>query len=220
MTSAAHRDALLLPTAVGHMEVLMDLPSTEAPLGVAMVAHPQPLLGGSAQHKVPAFLARALRDAGWVVARPNFRGVGRSSGAHDHGEGEALDLLALARHLRLEHPGLPLGLVGFSFGAFVQSWVAKALADQGCPAEEVCLTGMPAGEIIGARHYAPATGFGDALVVHGEWDERVPLSSVMDWARSQSQPVVVVPGADHFFSGKLPVLRQLVLGRLAASCRR
>lgn len=220
MTSAAHRDALLLPTEVGHMEVLMDRPNAERPIGIAMVAHPQPLLGGSAQHKVPAFLARALRDAGWVVARPNFRGVGRSAGVHDHGEGEALDLLLLVRHLRQEHPGLPLALVGFSFGAFVQSWVAKALADEGCPADDVCLTGMPSGEIIGARHYAPATGLGDALVVHGECDERVPLGSVMDWARSQSQPVVVIPGADHFFSGKLHVLRQVVLDRLAVSCRR
>ena len=51
----------------------------------------------------------------------------------------------------------------------------------------------------------------DALVVHGELDMRVPLGAVLDWARPQGRPVVVVPGAEHFFTGKLHILRQLVL---------
>jgi alpha/beta superfamily hydrolase len=69
----------LVDGPVGAMEVVFDAPA-RTPRGVAIVAHPQPLLGGSATHKIPQLLARALRDDGWLVARPNFRGVGASQG--------------------------------------------------------------------------------------------------------------------------------------------
>ncbi len=202
--------ASVLGGPVGAMEVVFDLPKSGA-VGVAVVAHPQPLLGGNALHKVPQVLARGLSDAGWVVARPNFRGVGRSTGVHDEGRGETDDLLALVTQLREARPGLPLLLAGFSFGAFVQARVSHALAEQRAPAWRTCLAGMPFGEVDGGRVYETPDGFADALVVHGENDERVPLRSVLDWARPKAQPVVVVPGADHFFSGRLPLLRALVV---------
>ena len=205
---------VLVDGPAGAMEVLVDAPRA-APLGIAVVTHPQPLLGGTAMHKVPHVLARALRDEGWLAVRPNFRGVGASQGAHDGGIGETEDVLALVDLLRESRPGLPLALVGFSFGAFVQSRVARALADRGAPARRVVLAGLPNGEVEGQRRYVPESGLADALVVHGENDERVALSAVLDWARPQSQPVVVIPGADHFFTGRLPVLRALVLAHLA-----
>ena len=212
LTSGTH----LVDGPAGAIELITDLPRREAPLGIAVVCHPQPLLGGSAMHKVPHLLARALAEAGWISVRPNFRGVGRSAGAHDEGRGETEDMLALHR-LLLAHaqPGLRLALIGFSFGAFVQARVARALADAGSPAWRVCLAGMPFGEVEGGRRYdTPQETLPEALVIHGEQDERVPLSAVLDWARPAVQPVVVVPGADHFFTGKLPVLRSLVLGHL------
>ena len=202
----------LLDGPVGTIEVVFDIPKS-APRGVALVAHPQPLLGGHALHKVPHVLARALCDEGWLVARPNFRGVGRSAGTHDEGRGETDDLLALSAQLRAAQPNLPLALAGFSFGAFVQARVARTLADQGKPAWRTCLAGMPFGE-AGGRRYDPPGALPDALVIHGELDERVPLQSVLEWARPAVQPVVVVPGADHFFSGRLPLLRALVLSHL------
>lgn len=205
--------ASLLDGSAGPMEVLFDLPKAAAQ-GIAIVAHPQPLLGGNATHKVPHVLARGLCDAGWLVARPNFRGVGASAGIHDAGRGETDDLLALCDQLRGARPGLPLALVGFSFGAFVQACVSRALADRRAPAWRTCLAGMPFGEVDGGRRYDTPDGVPDALVVHGEHDERVPLLSVLDWARPTGQPVVVVPGADHFFTGRLPVLRTLVLSHL------
>jgi uncharacterized protein len=204
----------LIAGPVGAMEVLLDTP-LDTPRGIAIVTHPQPLLGGSARHKVPHTLARALREAGWLVARPNFRGVGASVGAHDHGIGETDDVLALAAQLRVLHPNLALALIGFSFGAFVQSRVAHTLANGGVPAVCVVLAGLPSGEVEGQRRYAPEANLSDALIVHGEYDERVALSGVLDWARPQGQPVVVVPGADHSFTGRLPVLRDLVLKHLA-----
>lgn len=203
----------LLQGPAGPMEVVFDLPA--APLrGIAIVAHPQPLLGGSAVHKVPQVLARGLGEAGWLVARPNFRGVGRSAGSHDAGRGETDDLVALSQQLRGTQPGLPLALVGFSFGAFVQARVSDELARRGVPAWRTCLAGMPSGVVEGGRQYDPPASLSDALVVHGEQDERVPLRAVLDWARPTAQPVVVVPGADHFFAGRLPVLRSLVLAHV------
>jgi uncharacterized protein len=211
---AAHDSgARLLDGPAGPIEVVFDSPKGGVQ-GIGLVAHPQPLLGGTALHKLPQFLARGLADAGWWVARPNFRGVGRSAGTHDAGEGETEDLLVLCEMLRAAQPGLRLALVGFSFGAYVQARVARVLAERGMPAWRVVLAGMPSGEVDGARRYDPPQGIADALVVHGELDERVPLQGLLDWARPQAQPVVVVPGADHFFSGKLPVLRALLLSHL------
>ena len=70
------------------------------PRGIAVVAHPQPLLGGNATHKIPHLLARALRRCGLARARPNFRGVGGSQGTHDGGVGETDDMLAVVARLR------------------------------------------------------------------------------------------------------------------------
>jgi alpha/beta superfamily hydrolase len=209
MPSGAH----IFEGAAGSMEVVIDAPPGN-PCGIAIVAHPQPLMGGHAMHKVPHLLARALCDAGWLVARPNFRGVGRSEGVHDEGIGETQDLLLLHRQLVMAHPGLRMALVGFSFGAFVQARVACELAARGEAPWRICLAGMPSGPVEGGRQYETPTELPDALIVHGEQDERVPLAAVLDWARPQARPVMVVPGADHFFTGKLPTLRKLVLSHL------
>jgi len=209
----------------GHLEVLIDPPqpfqaaspdppSSSDRKGLAVVLHPQPLLGGSARHKVPDYLAKGLAAQGWAVLRPNFRGVGQSTGVHDEGRGESDDVLALVQQLQRQHPNDRLALVGFSFGAFVAARVCHALHAAGHPPWRTGLLGMPSGEVPAGRRYDTPTHLPHALVVHGELDESVPLASVMDWARPASQPVVVVPGADHFFTGRLPLLRELVLNHL------
>lgn len=205
---------LLVEGPAGAIEVVIDAP-VQHPRGIVVVAHPQPLLGGNATHKIPHLLARAMRDAGWLAARPNFRGVRASEGTHDGGIGETEDVLALIAQLREAHPDLPLALIGFSFGAFVMSRVARRLADRGEPARRVVLAGLPVGEVEGQRRYMPEGGLPDTLIVHGENDERVALGAVLDWARPQSQSVVVIPGADHFFTGRLPMLRALALSHIA-----
>ncbi len=205
---------MLVTGPAGQLEVIVDAPESASPCGLAVVAHPQPLLGGSAEHKLPQFMARALRDRGWLVLRPNFRGVGASEGLHDQGLGETDDLLVLVNSVSAGMPGLPLALVGFSFGAFVQSRVAERLLAAGRPAQAVMVAGMPAGDVEGGRHYDTGPAVPGMLVVHGEYDERVPLSAVLDWARPQRQPVTVVPGAGHVFTGRLPLLRDLLIGHL------
>lgn len=213
-TQAPGRQAPLFETRQGNMELLVDVPG--APLkGIALIAHPQPLLGGSARHKIPFSLARALSDDAWLAIRPNFRGVGRSEGEHDQGEGESDDLLCLVHALRDVWPALPIALIGFSFGAYVQARVANALAQSGQPAEYVVLLGLPVGLVPDGRFYATPSLASDTLLIHGEHDEHAPLALLSAHVRKPPIPIVMVPGADHFFSNGMAQLLALVRQKLA-----
>ncbi|HKA40108.1 MAG TPA: alpha/beta hydrolase [Burkholderiales bacterium] len=168
--------------------------------GFALIAHPNPVQGGTKDNKVVTTLAKALFGLGYVAARPNFRGVGASAGKFDEGRGETDDLLAVAAYLKREYGDLPFVLAGFSFGSFVQTRVAKRLQP-----ERMLLVG-PAVNRFPAETVPPAT-----LVIHGEHDDVVPLAAVLDWARPQQLPVVVVPGGEHFFHGRLNLLSDIVV---------
>ncbi len=202
---------LLLDGPDGKIEVFVDLPAgDEMPRGIALVAHPHPLFGGTADNKVVTTLARALRGKGCVTLRPSFRGVGGSQGAHDHGDKETGDLLAVLAWAQQRWGILPLTLAGFSFGAFVMTRVAKKLADQQHAARWMILVGTAAGYIKGARSYATEAVAPGTLVIHGAQDTTVPLANVLAWAEPLELPVVVVPGADHFFHRKLHILQDIV----------
>ncbi|MFT4102401.1 MAG: alpha/beta fold hydrolase, partial [Burkholderiaceae bacterium] len=133
----SHDGIRLWPGPMGPIELLVDGSAT-ARRGIAIIAHPQPLLGGSARHKVPHFLARTVADDGWLAIRPNFRGVGGSGGVHDAGVGETDDLVALCEAARAAAPGRPLALIGVSFGAYVCARAARRLADAGVAASRTC----------------------------------------------------------------------------------
>ena len=168
--------------------------------GIALIAHPHPLQGGAKDNKVVTTLAKVFFALGHVVARPNFRGVGASAGSHDEGRGEADDLIAVASHLKREYGELPLLLAGFSFGSFVQTRVAQRLH----PGSLVLVA--PAVNRFTAESVPRET-----LVIHGELDDVVPLAAVLEWARPQSLPVVVIPGGEHYFHGRLNLLAEIVL---------
>ncbi|WP_323001480.1 alpha/beta hydrolase [Denitromonas sp.] len=206
-------ESVLLNGPAGSIEVLIDAPAEVR--GIALVAHPHPLFGGANTNKVAHTLARTLRDLGYATLRPNFRGVGKSEGTHDHGIAETEDLLSVIAWAHSRWGMLPLALGGFSFGAFVQTRVAKRLADGVTPVERMVLVGLATGEVTGARQYSTETVPPDTLVIHGEADETVALANVLDWARPQVLPIVVVPGADHFFHGKLHHIRDLINQRWA-----
>ena len=180
--------------AAGRIECAVDEPDG-AERGVALIAHPHPLFGGSLDNKVVQTLARALIELGYEAWRPNFRGVGQTEGVHDEGRGELEDLAAVLDSIKTEK----FVLAGFSFGASL----AAQLAQKRKP-EWLVLVGVGITRIM-----APPVPAG-TLVIHGENDDTVPLAAVMDWARPQELPVVVVPGADHFFHRKLQILRALV----------
>lgn len=145
---------------------------------------------------------------GYTAVRFNFRGVGASAGEHDAGIGEAEDMLSVVRQVA---PEGPIALAGFSFGAFVTSHVLAGLWNEG-RVEKAVLVGTAASRFSVAP--VPPEAHDRTLVVHGEADDTVPLSAVMDWARPQILPVTVVPGGGHFFHGQLPLLKSLVVRHL------
>ena len=195
----ASLERLMIPGAAGHIEVDVNDPATGR-RGVALIAHPNPVQGGTKDNKVVTTLAKAFYHLGYVAARPNFRGVGKSEGQHDEGRGETEDLLTVAEHLRKRYGDIPLVLAGFSFGSFVQTRVAKRVT-----AKRLVLVGP-------AVNRFPAESVRvDTLVIHGEKDDVVPLETVLDWARPQQLPVLVVPGGEHFFHGRLTLLAQIVV---------
>ncbi len=209
----AQTERLLLDGPVGAIEALSDAPQLVAgavPRGVAIIAHPHPLFGGTMDNKVVQTLARAFVQCGWRAVRFNFRGVGATVGAHDEGRGEAQDLLAVVQQCA---PQGPLALAGFSFGSFVMSQALLSLWPQR-QIEKLVFVGTAASRFQVAT--LPPEAHERTLVVHGEHDDTVPLSSVMDWARPQVLPVTVIPGGSHFFHGQLPLLKNLVVRHLSS----
>lgn len=199
-----------LQGGAGLIEALRDVPSEGAVRGTVVIAHPHPLFGGTMQNKVVQTLARAFVQCGWQAVRFNFRGVGTSAGVYDEGRGEAADMLSVVAQVA---PEGPLALAGFSFGAFVTSHVAQALQAQRS-LDKLVLVGTAASRFSVAP-VAPEW-HERTLVLHGEQDDTVALSSVMDWARPQTLPVTVIPGVEHFFHGQLPLLKSLVVRHLQA----
>lgn len=204
----------LIDGPAGRIEIAIDYPTgfadegaLESARGIALIAHPHPLFGGTPDNKVAQTLAKAFVELGYVAMRPSFRGVGATEGTHDHGNGETDDLVETIVWARSRYGELPVALAGFSFGAFVQSRVAKRMTP-----ERMVLVGMPNGLVTGGRTYHSEPVPPDTIVVHGEKDETAPLANVLEWARPQELPVVLVPGADHFFHRKLHVLRNIVKG--------
>jgi alpha/beta superfamily hydrolase len=198
MSGALER--IFIDGAAGRIETVLERPAG-APRGAALVAHPHPLYGGTLDNKVVQTLARTFVELGYVALRPNFRGVGASEGVHDEGRGETEDLLRVAAHAKEAFGDSPLVLAGFSFGAAVQTQVAQRVSPHRVVLVAVAVGRFPSESVPG-----------DSIVIHGERDETVLLAKVFDWARPQQVPVVVIPGADHFFHLRLNVIKNIVKG--------
>ncbi len=184
----------------GRIEIAVDAPAG-APRGVAVLCHPHPQFGGTMDNKVVITLARAFVQLGYRAVRFNFRGIGASEGAWDEGRGEVDDALAVVAARR--DSALPLALGGFSFGGYIAAAASKRIEP---PAERLVLV-APA-----VKNFPVPPVSQDTVVFHGEADDVVPLAALLDWARPQSLPVTVLPGAGHFFHGQLALLKQLIVG--------
>lgn len=217
MTSAGRaRETIEGPA--GAIEIAAAVPA--APRAIAVVAHPHPLFGGTMDNKVVTTVARAFEGAGAATFRFNFRGVGASAGAHDEGRGETEDLLAVADHAARALGELPLWLAGFSFGGGV-----AIRASTRRPFEHLVLMAPALRRITGHGLGTPPDPLDPSLgevgrhtvantvIVHGDKDDTVPLADSLAWGEPREVPVLVVPGADHFFHRKLHVIRDVV-GRL------
>ncbi|MFZ5484820.1 MAG: alpha/beta hydrolase [Pseudomonadota bacterium] len=192
---AAKRHVLHLACPGVEIETVVEDPGGD-PIGLALIAHPHPLHGGSLDNKVAHTLARAALARGLVAVRSNFRGVGASSGQFDHGIGETEDLHCVAEQIEAQFGYLPWTLLGFSFGAYVQHRVARRL-----PARQLILVGPAVTMYDFSPPAIPTT------IVHGVEDELIPLAPVEAYARAHGIPLIPVPGAGHFFHGKLTDLR-------------
>ena len=185
----------------GALELVVNAPA-HPPAGIALVAHPNPVQGGTLDNKVAQTLARCFHDLGYASVRLNFRGVGASEGAFDNGIGETDDAHAALDHARARFGhALPIVLAGFSFGCYVQSRLAQRVA-----AQRLVLVGPAVGRF--AVGPVPA----ETIVIHGEDDDVVPLADVLAWARPQELPIVVFPGCGHFFHGRLPRINAVIAG--------
>lgn len=204
---------LFIPAAYGRLEAILKEPRGEgARRGAALVLHPHPLHGGTMHNKVVFRTARALNDAGLVSLRFNFRGVGQSTGEHDHARGgEQADALSALDYLAEHYPRLPLLLAGFSFGARVGLEVGTR------DARVSALIG------IGTPVSIPERGYDFSflrecrkplLLVHGERDEFGDVG-VLGALAAELPPearvrLEVVPGAGHFFDEQLDELVRVI----------
>lgn len=180
--------------------------------GVALICHPHPLFAGTMQNKVVATLQRAARDAGYATLRFNFRGVGQSAGSYAEGRGEIDDVLAAARWLSEQHPGLPLTLMGFSFGSCVAGNAAERLEEQGVELAQLFMLAPPVERFdVDLPERCPLT------VIQPEADEVVTPERVYAWSAELSKPheLIRMPECSHFFHGKLIELKDLIQARLA-----
>jgi uncharacterized protein len=189
----------------GRLEALLEEPEAAPPTLAALVCHPHPLFGGTMHNKVVYRMARGLRGAGAVTLRFNFRGVGGSEGAHGHLEGEIEDARAALGWLRARYPELPYALAGFSFGA-------RVITRLGCEVEGVrwlMAAGFPTD--MGATAYlercaAPKT------FIQSTNDQYGPRGEMQGLFERMAEPkhLVWVESADHFFSGALDRLEEVV----------
>jgi alpha/beta superfamily hydrolase len=179
---------------------------------IVVIAHPLPTHGGTMRNPLMATLARAVAERGWYALRFNFRGVGRSAGEWSGGRDEPQDLADAVAHARAFAPGLPLGVIGFSFGsAMVLRWLEAG----GAP-DAYALMGVAVRSPTGEPRELPPVPAG-AFIVNGEHDEFARPEELRE--RLPHATVVGVAGTDHFFTGRRDEVARVVTDRLGEAFR-
>ena len=199
-------ESYFLDGAAGKIECLLEEPESGPAREACLVCHPHPLYGGSMHNKVVYRMARALRRSGSVVLRFNFRGVGKSEGAHDEGKGELEDARLLLEGLRSRYPALPYSVAGFSFG----SRIALRL---GCSVEgvrRVIAVGFPT-KSANVEYLKNCLTL--KVFVQSTNDEHGPRAELETIYRDIAEPKQIhwVPAADHFFRDGLDALEETIL---------
>jgi hypothetical protein len=198
--------SLTMPGPAGSLEALLRLPPH--PAGTAVVAHPHPLFGGTMHTKVVHRAAKLFADRFHLAAyRFNFRGVGASEGSYDDGRGETDDIVAAVRFARERHPAGPLALAGFSFGSLCAARAALVVEP-----DVLLLIGVPSDRW--AEEEARALEGRNVVWVQGAADQFGPGQIALETAARHGFRAAVVPGADHFFTGRLDAFEKVASGLL------
>ena len=191
----------------GTLEAILDEPADgrTPPRAVVVFAHPHPQHGGTMHTKAVYQGTKGLTRIGCAVLRFNFRGVGRSAGDFDEGEGEKADFRAALDYLAAHYPGVRLWAAGFSFGA----WVALEVGAQDERVDALIGIAPPvATSVSGMAYTFPNTLASDKpkFFVQGESDEVCPVQGMWAFYGQLDEPkeLVIVDGANHLFEGQTP----------------
>jgi alpha/beta superfamily hydrolase len=194
-------EAVWIDGPAGRLEALLEEPEDMPAREACLVCHPHPLYGGTMLNKVVYRLARGLRRTGSVVLRFNFRGAGRSEGAHDFGAGEVEDARAALNWLRARYPALPFALAGFSFGSRVALRLSLSLPETA----RVVAAGVPT-TTPDIETLALATA--PKFFIQSTNDQFGPRSEMEPFFARLAEPkrLIWIEAADHFFAGGLDEL--------------
>ena len=210
MAKAPETERLFIDGPAGKLEAVYETPSNADLAGTVVVCHPHPQHGGTMHNKVVHTLARAFHRSGFAVLRFNFRGTEKSEGRFDEGVGELDDAMAAIAWMQAQHPGSSLWLAGFSFGAAIAVRAAARIGVDGLISVAPAVSRFASG--LGAQPRCPW------LIVQGDEDELVTVDDTIDWVNGlQPGPeLLILPGAEHFFHGRLIDLREAVMDFVGA----
>ena len=177
---------------------------------IALILHPHPQFGGTMNNQVVYSLYHTFVERGFSVLRFNFRGVGRSQGFWDGGPGELADAACALDWLQLVKPDArSCWIAGVSFG----TWIAMQLLMRR-PEVEGFICVAPPSNLYDFSFLAPCPSSG--LMINGDIDRVVPSSSIAELTgKLKTQRGIkidheIVPGANHFFEGKMDELSDIV----------
>ena len=205
MSKTPSAERLFIDGPAGRLQAIFELPAEQTPLGSVVVCHPHPQHGGTMHNKVAHTLARAFVRMGFAALRFNFRGTEESEGAYDAGDGELADALAAIEWMRAQYPEKPLWAAGFSFGAAIVVKAAVATEIDGLISVAPAISRFAAG--LDTQPTCPW------LIVQGDQDELVDVDETVAWVDGlePGPELLIIPGGEHFFHGRLVELREAVV---------
>lgn len=189
----------------GKLEVALDWPdqfNQENP--VVIICHPHPLFQGTMQNKVVTTISKAFQKLDLLAIRFNYRGVGKSEGKYDQGEGEVDDLISVVSWLRNQNLAQKIILAGFSFGGAIAYKGANKI-------DNVTLLLTVAPSVINFKVNQIKEPNAPLTVILSDDDEVVDAKDTLNWLTQEFKNpfhLIKFTHAGHFFHGRLIELRE------------
>lgn len=210
MSNAPQVSKLFIDGPAGQLEAVLEVAAQQALAGNVVVCHPHPQQGGNLHNKVTYTLARSFLRLGFTALRFNFRGTGQSEGEFDNGVGELNDAVAAIEWMRNEHRQEPLWVAGFSFGAAIAVQAAAVTSADGLISVAPAISRINENRMDAELKVQPDCPW---LIVQGDQDELVDVEETIEWVNSlePGPELLIIPGGEHFFHGRLIDLRESVM---------